>query len=127
MSKHAVVALSETLSHELTMRKTKLKVSVLCPGFVNTRAMDSERNRSEDLQNDPTEMKGHPEYEAYREGYRQQIKAGLDSQRVADLVFVAIREEKFYIHTHDELKKFIRGRMEDILSETGPRTPGRIQ
>jgi short-subunit dehydrogenase len=127
VSKHGVVALSETLNHELTMRKTKLKVSVLCPGHVKTRILDCERNRPEDLQNDPTEVKEHPEYDAYTESVEQQIKAGLDPKRVAELVFGVIREEKFYIHTHNELKKFIRGRMEDILSETRSRPPLRIQ
>ena len=127
VSKHGIVALSETLSHELTMRKTKLKVSVLCPGYVNTRVLDCERNRPEDLQNDPTELKGHPEYDAYVESVEQQIRTGLDPKRVAELVFDAIREEKFYIHTHEQLKKFIRGRMDDILSETGPRTPVRLK
>lgn len=127
VSKHGVVALSESLNHELTMRKTKLNVSVLCPGYVNTLVLDGERNRPEDLQNDPAEMKEHPEYDAYTESVEQQIKAGLDPKRVAELVFGAIREEKFYIHTHNELKKFIRGRMEDILSETRSRPPLRIQ
>ena len=127
VSKHGVVALSESLNHELTMRKTKLKVSVLCPGYVNTQVLDGERNRPEDLQNDPTEVKEHPEYDAYTESVEQQIKAGLDPKRVAELVFGAIREEKFYIHTHNELKKYIKGRMEDILSETRSRPPLRIQ
>jgi NAD(P)-dependent dehydrogenase (short-subunit alcohol dehydrogenase family) len=127
VSKHGVVSLSETLNHELTMRQTKLKVSVLCPAYVNTRISDCDRNRPEDLQNDPAEIKAHPEYDAYIENVIQQLKTALDPNRVAELVFDAIRDEKFYIHTHDELKKFIRGRMEDILSETRSRTPLRIQ
>jgi hypothetical protein len=109
------------------MRQTKLKVSVLCPAYVNTRISDCDRNRPEDLQNDPAEIKAHPEYDAYIENVIQQLKTALDPNRVAELVFDAIRDEKFYIHTHDELKKFIRGRMEDILSETRSRTPLRIQ
>jgi NAD(P)-dependent dehydrogenase (short-subunit alcohol dehydrogenase family) len=127
VSKHGVVALSETLNHELTMRQTKLKVSVLCPGFVNTEVLYCDRNRPEDLKNDPAEIKAHPEYDAYIKNYVQQIKTGLNPNRVAELVFNAIRDEKFYIHTHDELKKFMQGRMEDILSETKSRTPLRIQ
>ena len=127
VSKHGVVSLSETLNHELTMRQTKLKVSVLCPAYVNARISDCERNRPEDLQNDSAEIKAHPEYDAYIENVIQQLKTALDPNRVAELVFDAIRDEKFYIHTHDELKKFIRGRMEDILSETRSRTPLRIQ
>src|SRR3984893_1138491 len=37
VTKHGVVALSETLYHDLAERAAKVKVSVLCPGFVNTR------------------------------------------------------------------------------------------
>ena len=44
-SKHAVVALSETLLHELAMSAPHVKVSVLCPGWVNTRIGESARNR----------------------------------------------------------------------------------
>src|SRR6478752_489117 len=44
-SKHAVVALSETLHHELALMAPHVKVSVLCPGWVQTRIGDSERNR----------------------------------------------------------------------------------
>ena len=44
-SKHAVVAISETLHHEMAMMAPHVKVSVLCPGWVRTRIADSERNR----------------------------------------------------------------------------------
>jgi len=46
-SKHAVVALSETLHHEMAMMAPHVKVSVLCPGWVRTRIADSARNRPE--------------------------------------------------------------------------------
>jgi NAD(P)-dependent dehydrogenase (short-subunit alcohol dehydrogenase family) len=45
VSKHGVVALSETLSHELAQRRAKVKVSVLCPGWVNTQFSEAVRNR----------------------------------------------------------------------------------
>src|SRR6266487_768551 len=45
VSKHGVVALSETLALELAAQKAALKASVLCPGLVNTRITDAERNR----------------------------------------------------------------------------------
>ncbi len=44
-SKHAVVAISETLHHEMAMMAPQVKVSVLCPGWVRTRIADSARNR----------------------------------------------------------------------------------
>ena len=41
-------------------------------------------------------------------------------QKVADIVFKAIRDETFYILTHPEWKEWIRVRMEDILQERNP-------
>jgi len=41
VSKHAVVALSEALSADLGQQRSKIGVSVLCPGYVNTRILDS--------------------------------------------------------------------------------------
>jgi short-subunit dehydrogenase len=45
VTKHGVVALSETLYHEMREKGAKIMVSVLCPSFVDTRILDSERNR----------------------------------------------------------------------------------
>ena len=45
VSKHAVVALSEILYHQLAQRTAKVKVSVLCPGGVDTQILNAARNR----------------------------------------------------------------------------------
>ncbi|MFQ5834112.1 MAG: SDR family NAD(P)-dependent oxidoreductase [Candidatus Thorarchaeota archaeon] len=54
-SKHAVVALTESLHFELSQRAPHVKVSVYIPGQVDTDIADSERNRPDDLKNDPRE------------------------------------------------------------------------
>jgi hypothetical protein len=51
---------------------------------------------------------------------RQAIQAGMPPSQVADIVFKAIRDEKFYILTHPQWKEAIRSRMEDILQERNP-------
>ena len=117
VSKHGVVALSETLALELAAQGAKLKASVLCPGFVNTRIMDAERNRPQALQNVPGEQQVNPEMTAL---VRQLVQAGIPPSQVAETVFDAIQEEKFYIFTHPALKEGIRLRMEDILHERMP-------
>src|SRR5882757_4829673 len=48
-SKHAVVALSETLFNDLRLAKAKVGVSVLCPACVPTNIHDSERTRPPEL------------------------------------------------------------------------------
>jgi len=119
VTKHAIVTLSETLYHELTLTGSKLKVSVLCPGWVNTRLMDGDRNRPAELLN-PAPETTSPQSEMIERAIREFLAAGLDSEQVADHVFNAIRDEKFYILTHPEMKDGIRTRMEDILEERNP-------
>src|SRR4029079_7654450 len=53
-TKHAVVAITESLKMELELSGGKLSASVVCPGFVATKVSDSERNR-------PSELKGSAE------------------------------------------------------------------
>ena len=125
VSKHGIVTLSETLALELAARGARLKASVLCPGFVNTRIMDAERNRPQSLANAPEEQHMSPESAAMAEAavqaFRQLIQAGLAPSQVADLVFDAIRREQFYILTHpQETKLGVQLRMEDILQERMP-------
>lgn len=120
VTKHGVVTLSETLYHELVERGAKVKVSVLCPGVVNTRIMEAARNRPGHL---PTTEPLHPADGARREALRQAVQAGMPPVQVADAVFKALREDQFYILTHPELKKRVRTRMEDILQERSPFPP----
>ncbi|MDP9335929.1 MAG: SDR family NAD(P)-dependent oxidoreductase [Actinomycetota bacterium] len=95
-SKHAVVAISETLHHELAMSAPQVKVSVLCPGWVNTNIAQSARNRPEHLQDGAAP---DPEAAAL---LREFIEQGMPPDEVATKVLEAIREERFWILTHDE-------------------------
>jgi NAD(P)-dependent dehydrogenase (short-subunit alcohol dehydrogenase family) len=118
-SKHAVVSLSETLYHELTLQGASIGVSVLCPGFVKTRIQDSQRNRPASLQNAPDETKSSPQEETGQQFLQQAIQGGMSPRHVADTVFGAIGEERFYIYP-PEFKGGIQARMEDILQERNP-------
>jgi NAD(P)-dependent dehydrogenase (short-subunit alcohol dehydrogenase family) len=117
VAKYGIVALSEAMHHELALSGAKLKVSVLCPGWVNTQLMDSERNRPAALMN---EQEPGPTVEAFKETVRGLLATGLTSEAVADHVFDAIRDEKFYVLTHPDMKEAIRTRMETILEERNP-------
>jgi len=123
VSKHGVVSLSETLYYELALRGASLKVSVLCPGFVNTHVLDSQRNRPARLQNAPDGKESPPQAEAVLQRIQQALREGMPPQQVADIVFGAIREERFYILTHPAWKGAIQIRMEDILQERNPTLP----
>ncbi len=121
VTKHAVVTLSETLYHELAERGARVNVSVLCPGVVSTRIMESERNRPGHF---PATEPLDPASAARQEALRQRVVAGMPPGHVADVVFEAIRKDQFYILTHPEWQGSIRTRMEDILQGRNPTGPG---
>jgi NAD(P)-dependent dehydrogenase (short-subunit alcohol dehydrogenase family) len=117
VAKYGIVALSEALYHELTLTNAKLRVSVLCPGWVDTQLMDSERNRPAELTNDLEET---PTVEAFKDTVRGLMAVGLTPEAIADHVVNAIRAEKLYVLTHPDMKEAIRTRMENVLQETNP-------
>ncbi len=121
VTKHAVVTLSETLYHELAERGARVSVSVLCPGVVSTRIMESARNRPAHF---PTPEPHDPASAARWEALRERVAAGMPSGQVADAVFEAVRKDQFYILTHPQWQDSVRSRMEDILQGRGPTRPG---
>jgi replicative DNA helicase len=54
------------------------------------------------------------------EAGRQFVQAGMAPSQVVEIVFDAIRQEKFYIFTHATTKQLVQVRMEDILQERMP-------
>jgi len=117
VSKFGVVALSETLHAELTMLGAPVRVSVLCPGFVNTNIFDAARNRPPALAETAPKMPGAEEMEQMA---RQLLGAGSPPSMVADVVFEAICNERFYVFPHPEWKQQIRARLETILEGGTP-------
>jgi len=117
VSKHAVVALSEILYYQLAQRTAKVKVSVLCPGGVDTQILNAVRNRPAHL---PAVEPLRPEEEAVREATQHRVQTGLSPVHVAESVFRAIAAEQFYIFTDPGAKAWVRTRMEGILQERNP-------
>jgi len=120
VTKHAVVALSENLYYSLANKHAKVRAAVLCPGWVNTRIIDSDRNRPADLQNEPVSETPDPEREAIVKEMEQSAQAGMSPQQVAEIVFKGIQADQFYILTHPEFNPYIQKRMEDILNQRNP-------
>jgi NAD(P)-dependent dehydrogenase (short-subunit alcohol dehydrogenase family) len=117
VSKHAVVALSESMHLELLSRNSKIKVSVLCPGPVSTDIFNSsERNRPANVP-PPPELTAEEAF--FLKVYRTYIERGLDPAEVARQVIEAIREERFYVITHD-YKSYIEARLKNVLAGENP-------
>jgi short-subunit dehydrogenase len=123
VSKHGIVALSETLYYELAERDSNVKVSVLCPGRVNTPVAEAARRRFTEMQNVPGERKMTSKDRELIERMGRAFKEGMDPKDVAEKVFDAVREEKFYILTHPEEKVRVKRRIEAILEERNPTFP----
>ncbi len=118
VTKHAVVTLSESLHQELQLQTPRVKVSVLCPGFVKTKILDSDRNRPASLQ--ATETPGEEALQAMREAFRVFIDQGMPPSEVAAKVHDAILNERFYIFPHPEFLAPFKTRTEDILQQRNP-------
>jgi NAD(P)-dependent dehydrogenase (short-subunit alcohol dehydrogenase family) len=124
VTKHAVVALSESLYLTLQRRNALVKVSVLCPGLVRTNIINAERNRPAGLKNEPVEMT--PEMRAGLDFFKAALEASMPPLQVADRVFEAIRKEQFYVLTHPEWIEVIQMRVDDLLRMQNPRNPAAI-
>jgi NAD(P)-dependent dehydrogenase (short-subunit alcohol dehydrogenase family) len=120
VTKHAVVALTEHLYHSLAQANSKVKASVLCPGWVKTQLVDSERNRPLELQNPPSDQPLSPELAAAMQWRRDAIAAGMAPQEVAGHVFDAIRAEQLYILIAPAFTPQVQQRMENILQQRNP-------
>ncbi len=119
MSKHAVLALSECLHHELALRGSKVNVSVLCPEMVATQIETSARNRPASLQPEsgPTESE---ERKLVEQGMAEAIKKGVSPVEIANRVLRAIQEERFYILADGAWRKACNTRMDDIRAGRNP-------
>ena len=121
VSKHAVVALSESLFLTLQQRNSPVKVSVLCPGVTRTNIAYAERNRPEQLKNEPVPLS--PEMQAGRAAIQAVLAGAMPPSQVAEIVFDAIGKEQFYILTHPEWTELIRLRTSKLLAMENPENP----
>jgi NAD(P)-dependent dehydrogenase (short-subunit alcohol dehydrogenase family) len=125
-TKHGVVAISECLHHDLTIAGhiAKVKVSVLCPGWVKTNIADSDHNRPASAGRLGGGARS-PQQQMMLEVIRNAIAGGMPPEEVADHVVKAILEERFWVLTHPQMKKAverrIRGLLEDRVPEIDPK------
>jgi len=121
MSKHAVLALSESLFHEMAMQQTNIGVSAVCPELISTRIGESQRNRPAHLKReDPDAL---PDGTKAVEGaIREAVKTGADPDVIATRTLEAIRENRFYVLAPEgnPWRDACRIRCEDILAARNP-------
>jgi len=120
VTKHAVVALTENLYYSLAEQNAKVKVSVVCPGWVKTSILKADRNRPPELQNKPGSIQDkRKRVAAYRE-MKEAIETGMSVQELTEHIFGAIENEQLYVLSHPEVNPAIQGRIENILQQKNP-------
>ncbi len=122
VSKHAVVALTETLYQDLRLVTDQIGTSLLCPYFVATGISHSERNRPSG--------DAAPELTRSQRIGQAMIEKAVTSGKVsaadvAHKVFNAIETDQFYVFSHDNPKALanITHRMQSIVEVRNPADP----
>ena len=119
-SKHAAIAIAETLHNELLSSGSQVRVTALCPSFVNTQIIDSGRNRPEHLTN-PLADTPTAEEIATRDAVREMLATEAHSpSSVADLVYDAMLSGSFWVFTDDQCSEAIARRNEEVLQRMNP-------
>lgn len=118
-SKWAVVGISEGLFNQLKAIGSTVGVSCLCPGWINTKIGESDRNRPEwaapDALNEPS-----AEAEERYALIREELAAGKNPDDVADLVHDAVLDGSFWIFTHEEMVASLKERFDAVLESRNP-------
>ena len=116
VSKHAALALSESLWQGLKNIKSNIGASVLCPGFVNTNIIESNRNRPDHLSS------SNKTNFILKKLASSVLKRGKEPNEIADTTFDAIKQNHFYILPHTSYDDMIKERFSRILARTEPQS-----
>jgi NAD(P)-dependent dehydrogenase (short-subunit alcohol dehydrogenase family) len=110
-TKFAVVGLTETLHQEL--RPHGIGVTLLCPGFVKTRLMETSRREvgapAADAPPDPARAE-------IAERIAGAVRGGIAASAVGAMVLQAIREDQLYCLTTAKYRDLIAGRLQALLA-----------
>jgi len=102
-TKAAVVALSESWAGEL--ERKGIKVSVLCPAFVQTRIYDSERNRPEQYQTDDWDVTSES---SFSKRAKDMVENGIEVSIIGKRVVEALNAGELYIFTHPNYRPVVQ-------------------
>ena len=123
LTKHAIVSLSESMRIELKQIKSKIKVSVLCRGWVSTKIYFSDSHRQEEYRDSLEDTFDEEKIEDSQAKFQaiRDISPPMACEDVAEIVFKAIRRKKFYILTHSDqlMKDGVQLRFGEILRAFG--------
>lgn len=120
VSKHAVVALSETMYQDLSLITEQVHAHVLCPFFVPTGIHLSHRNRPADA---APEKPTRSQLIATAMSEKAVTSGKVTAADVARKVFDAMRDNQFYIYSHPRALASVQTRLEDVVQGRNPTDP----
>jgi NAD(P)-dependent dehydrogenase (short-subunit alcohol dehydrogenase family) len=114
VAKVGVVSLSESLRAEMAAADAPVGVSVLCPGFTDTDVLEGHRNRPAHLGVEARTDGGDAWKTMAREGMRG--PTGKEPAELAAMVVDAVRTDRFWVLSHDDVLPIIEQRFAEILA-----------
>jgi short-subunit dehydrogenase len=120
VSKHAVVALTETLYQDLKLVTDQVSASVLCPYFVPTGISQSHRNRPANL---PHQKATKSQLIGQAMSDKAVSSGKVSAAQMAEMVFESIANDQFYIYSHPQALGNVQTRMEAIVQQQNPPNP----
>jgi NAD(P)-dependent dehydrogenase (short-subunit alcohol dehydrogenase family) len=114
VAKHGVVALMTSLERDLRLAKSNIRSSVLCPGPINTKIVDSERNRSAEsaAQHINTDAG-----QKFWDMLTNTLSEGMDPDDVGPMVLDAIQDETFWVLTHPPMASIVEKQTTAMLGD----------
>ncbi len=119
-TKHAVVALTESLYSTMKAADLGVGVSCLCPGWVKTEILEWERHWPDELGERPMPDVGA---ELSRNYVRKAVDEGMQPAAVADMVLDAIGADQYWILPHTEWVDVAMERFHSIGEGLNPNPP----
>ena len=117
-SKHAVVAISETLALDLRMAEANVGVTVLCPAFFPTAIVDAERNRPAELADTAPMSEAR---KLHQDMVRHAVMHGrIPAGEIAEMTVAAVENDQFYVFPHKKIKHLIKARADAADREQDP-------
>jgi len=112
---------TESLYHELANTAPHVKVSVYCPGWVDTEFYRVDRSRPERFKTNATGVTDEE-----RANWRDALAKGISIEESARILFEGLQNDKLYIGPKafkkqlPELVDWVQNRAENILNENNP-------
>jgi NAD(P)-dependent dehydrogenase (short-subunit alcohol dehydrogenase family) len=122
LSKHAVMAFSECLYHELSLAGAKIGVSVVCPAAVKTKMYEAEKHRQQRYV--PASREDTRISDMIQSALESSFEGGITPNEMARQTVRAIKENRFYVLPEggDAFRwmRVVHGRLDDIREGRNP-------